>query len=99
LPGHLVRCGNSTPYDISFGKQAGGGAVLLLQNGIAGVTIEGVSNGEDRYMDTNEAIKQRYVCPEDVDFYEKMGVCFGREVKKEFSHKFRKVTGHIERYM
>jgi 6-phosphofructokinase 1 len=99
LSGHLVRCGESTPYDVSFGKQCGGGAVLLLLNNIAGVTIAGINEGEIRYLPVSEAIKQRYVDLNDVDFYEKMGICFGREVKSEYKPKFKEITGNIERYM
>ena len=27
-PGHLVRCGHSSAYDVNFGKEAGAAAVL-----------------------------------------------------------------------
>jgi len=73
--------------------------VLLLINGIAGVTIEGVSNGEVRYMATGEAIKQRFVNDLDINLYEKMGICFGREPETDFQPTFKQVKGHIERYM
>jgi 6-phosphofructokinase 1 len=78
-PGHLVRSGATAAYDVSFGKEIGGGAVALLMNGITGVTVYGVIDGEIRYMPTREAIKQRYVSLELVSFYEQMDVCFGRE--------------------
>ena len=99
MSGHLVRCGESTPYDVSFGKQCGGGAVLLLLNDITGVTIAGINEGEIRYLPVNEAIKQRYVSLEDVEFYEKLGICFGRKVKENYKPKFKKITNNLERYM
>ncbi|MPN01927.1 Pyrophosphate--fructose 6-phosphate 1-phosphotransferase [bioreactor metagenome] len=98
-PGHLVRCGESTPYDVSFGKQCGGSAVLLLINGISGVTVLGLTDGEIRYMEIEEAIKQRYVDLKDVEFYENLGVCFGRELTTEYTATFKKISGKIERYM
>jgi len=78
LPGHMVRSGSSTAYDVSFGKEIGGSAVRLLMNGITGVTVFGVFDGEIRYMPTKEAIKQRHVNLDLVSFYEQMDVCFGR---------------------
>ena len=32
-PTHLVRCGDSSGYDVNFGKEAGAGAVILLMQG------------------------------------------------------------------
>ena len=78
-PGHLVRCGRSSAYDVSFGKEAGAGAVLLLMQGIAGVTIADVKGNKIRYMKTAEAIKQRFVDLDQVAVHEQMGICFGRK--------------------
>jgi len=99
MSGHLVRGGKATPYDISFGKQCGGGAVLLLLNDIKGVTIAGLNEGQIRYLSVSEAIKQRYVDSNDVEFYEKLGVCFGRKTQENYKPKFEKISNHIERYM
>ena len=99
MSGHLVRCGESTPYDISFGKQCGGGAVLLLLKDISGVTIAGVNEGQIQYLPVKDAIKQRYVDLKDVDFYEQLGICFGRKVKKNYDIEVKEISGHIERYM
>ncbi|MBN1298491.1 MAG: 6-phosphofructokinase [Actinobacteria bacterium] len=82
--GYLVRSGSTSALDANFGKDAGAGAVVLLVNGISGVTITGVTNGKVEYIPTEAAIKQRKVSPEMVAFYEKMGVCFGREVSACF---------------
>ena len=38
-PGHLVRSGNSSAYDINFGFEAGASAILLLLEGKTGVTV------------------------------------------------------------
>lgn len=86
-PGHLVRCGHSSPYDVNFGKEAGAAAVELLAKGITGVTIVDVKGSLIRYMKTQDAIKQRHVDLNQVAWYENMGVCFGRnpgEIKPEF---------------
>jgi len=96
--GHLVRAGFTSSYDVSFGKQVGGGAVQLMKNGIFGVTVVGVDGREITYISTNEAIKQRNVDIDEISFYESMGVCFGRE-PKEFKPIFKEQVGKIKRYM
>ncbi len=78
--GYLVRSGSTSALDANFGKDTGAGAVVLLANGISGVTITGVINGKVQYIPTESAIMQRHVSPEMIAFYEKMGVCFGRNV-------------------
>jgi 6-phosphofructokinase 1 len=98
-PGHLVRSGSTAAYDVSFGKEIGGGAVMLLINGTTGVTIYGVVDGEIRYMPTKEAIKQRYVNLNLVSFYEQMDVCFGRK-PVTFNPVFRDNGGaYVERFL
>ncbi|MBM3706159.1 MAG: 6-phosphofructokinase [Actinobacteria bacterium] len=77
--GYLVRSGSTSALDANFGKDAGAGAVILLLNGISGVTVTGVADGKVEYIPTQEAIRQRHVSQEMIAFYEKMGVCFGRE--------------------
>jgi 6-phosphofructokinase 1 len=96
--GHLVRAGETSSYDVAFGKQGGGGAVLLLKNGIIGVTVVGVEHEKITYIPTEDAIKQRYVDINEVEFYEALGICFGRE-PEEFTPKFVKQEGVIHRYM
>jgi 6-phosphofructokinase 1 len=78
-PSHLVRCGHSSAYDVNFGKEVGSGAFILLSQGIFGVTVAGISNGQVRYMETKEAIKQRHVDTNQVAIYEAQGICFGRQ--------------------
>jgi 6-phosphofructokinase 1 len=99
IPGHLVRSGATAAYDVSFGKEIGGGAVTLLINGITGVTVYGVVDGEVRYMPTREAIRQRYVNLELVAFYEQMDICFGRR-PVPFKPTFRDNGGAcVERFL
>ncbi len=96
--GHLVRAGETSSYDVAFGKQNGGGAVLLIHQGIFGVTVVGVEHEVVTYIPTEEAIKQRYVDLNEVEFYEALGVCFGRE-PVEYNPTFRQQEGIIHRYM
>ena len=96
--GHLVRAGETTTYDVAFGKQGGGAAVLLLQEGIKGVTVVGVEHQRITYIPTEIAIEQRLVDINEIAFYEALGVCFGRE-PEEFHSEFFKQKGEIHRYM
>lgn len=97
-PGHLVRAGDSTSYDVSFGKQIGAGAVMLLRQGITGVTVAGFENGDIQYMPTKDAIKPRPVDKRTVSLFETQGVCFGR-VPTEINPGFKLQNGNIQRYM
>lgn len=97
-PGHLVRCGRSSAYDVNFGKEVGGAAVILLSQGITGVTVAGVAGNEVRYMNSEEAIRQRHVDLDQVALHEQMDVCFGREAQK-FTPSMKEVKGLPERYM
>lgn len=97
-PGHLVRSGHSSAYDVNFGKQAGAAAVILLSQGISGVTISTVENGKIKYVRTEEAIKQRHVDASTISLFEEMGVCFGRK-KQEVKLETEEIKGFISRYM
>jgi 6-phosphofructokinase 1 len=97
-PGHLVRCGSSTAYDVNFGKEAGAAAVLLLEKDITGVTVSGIKGKKIQYMATVEAIKQRRVDLDTVAIYEQLGICFGR-VKATIDPEFEKIDGVVDRYM
>lgn len=97
-PGHLVRCGHSSAYDVNFGKEAGAAAVVLMANGITGVTVTGVSGNKIFYMNTPDAIKQRFVDLNLVSFHESLGVCFGRKPVK-INPQFEKVSGPIGRHL
>ncbi|MEW6381830.1 MAG: 6-phosphofructokinase [bacterium] len=95
-PGHLVRSGESSSYDVNFGKEAGAGAVLLLKQGISGVTICGVKGRTILYQKTEEVIKQRHVNLDMVALYETMGFCFGRKPAR-YEGRGMELTGPIDR--
>jgi len=97
-PGHLVRCGRSSAYDVNFGKEAGAAAVELLSSNISGVTVAGVDDGKIKYMATAEAIKQRHVDLNLVAFHEQLGTCFGRKPATP-KYELDKVTGRIQRHL
>ncbi|MBU4305437.1 MAG: 6-phosphofructokinase [Candidatus Omnitrophica bacterium] len=97
-PGHLVRCGNSSAYDINFGKEAGACAVLLLEKGMTGVTFVQISGNKIKYIDTQEAIQQRHVSLERVMLYESMGICFGRK-PVAMNLEFEAAKTPIDRYL
>jgi len=97
-PGHLVRSGYSSSYDVAFGKSAGAAAVKLLTKGFSGVTVAGLTGSEIRYMKTSEAIKQRFVDLEEVSLYEEMGICFGRK-HVPFNPEPVEVKGKIPRHL
>jgi 6-phosphofructokinase 1 len=96
-PGHLVRSGRSSAYDVNFGRESGAAAVSLLKNGITGVTVAGVYGKEIRYMPTEKAIEQRHVNLDLASLYEQLGVCFGREPGK-FTPVFKEIKKAPERF-
>jgi len=96
--GHLVRSGGTTSYDVAFGKQGGGAAVLLLVNDLSGVTVVDVEHDKIIYIPTYEAIRQRFIDTNEIEFYEALGVCFGRKAG-EFKPKFIKQNGPVHRYL
>lgn len=95
-PGHLVRAGESSAYDVSFGMQAGAGAVSLLCKGIAGVTVTDVKQGVVAYLPTPEAIRQRHVDLGDIALFESLGICFGRK-SVPFNFQTRQQSGVVDR--
>ena len=98
VPGHLVRSGKSGAFDVNFGKEAGAAAVMLLLEGINGVTVSSVQGGEIKYMPTKSAIVQRHVEVEMLSFYEELGVCFGRNPVK-YTPRFREENKGNNRYL
>ena len=97
-PGHLVRCGRSSAYDVNFGYEAGAAAVQLLKKGITGVTIAGIQGKNIQYMPAAKAIEQRHVNSDEVALFEQLGFCFGREVA-EYNPGFVELKNSPERYM
>jgi 6-phosphofructokinase 1 len=95
-PGHLVRSGNSSAYDINFGFEAGSAAVLLLLEGKSGVTISKVKGRKIEYIEASKAIVQRFVDLDHVAMYEAIGTCFGRN-PVAYDPILREVEGVYER--
>ena len=81
-PGHLVRSGGSSAYDVNFGYKAGSCAVLLLLGGKTGNTIVDVEGSKVYYIPTPEAIKRREVDVAEIALFESLGTCFGRKPEK-----------------
>lgn len=98
MPGHLVRCGGSTAYDVNFGYKAGAAAVMLLVEGKTGNTVVNVEGKNIYYMPTSEAIKRREVDIEEIAIYESFGICFGRKTQG-FEHRFLEVKEKISRHL
>jgi 6-phosphofructokinase 1 len=97
-PGHLIRCGNSSVYDVNFGKEVGASAVVLLTKGLSGYTVTGMHHGRIHYMETAAAIEERCVDLKEVAFFEHLGYCFGRE-PEETEFELEEEKGPIERLM
>jgi 6-phosphofructokinase 1 len=81
-PGHLVRSGRSTSYDVNFGREVGAAAVVLVTKGFGGNTVINVRGTKIKYKPTAEVIKQRHVDLNTISFYETLGTCFGRKPDK-----------------
>lgn len=97
-PGHLVRCGHSSVYDVNFGKEAGAAAVVLLKNGLSGVTVVGIHDGKIDYVETAQAIKQRHVDLKVAALHEQLGTCFGR-APQDTPLAAQKHDGPIDRFL
>ncbi len=97
-PGHLVRSGHSSAYDVNFGKEAGAAAIRLLLKGIDGVTVVKVRGNTIYYMPTIKAIEQRAVDLNIIPLFEQQGICFGRKAGA-FDAEFVPVKGDVERHL
>jgi len=97
-PGHLVRSGPSSAYDVNFGHRAGAAAVLLLLEGKTGNTVVNVDGNRIHYMPTSEAIKRREVDISEVALFESLGTCFGRKAEK-FNYQLVEQKGYILRHL
>jgi 6-phosphofructokinase 1 len=95
-PGHLVRAGASSAYDVNFGKEVGAAAVIILTKGLGGNTVVKVRGTKVTYKATAEVIKQRHVDMNTVAFYETLGTCFGRKAE-EYKPEIVEEKGEIER--
>ncbi|NTU43216.1 MAG: 6-phosphofructokinase [Nitrospirales bacterium] len=97
-PGHLVRSGISTAYDVNFGYKAGAAAVLLLLEGKTGNSVVNVEGGKVFYQTTSDLIKRREVDASEVALFESLGICFGRKPEK-YSYSLESVSGTPSRPM
>ena len=97
-PGHLVRSGGSSAFDVNFGYRAGAAGVLLLMDGKAGNTVVNVEGRKIFYIPTAEAIKQRCVDIDEIALFESLGTCFGRRPEK-FGYESVEVKGPIHRHL
>ena len=97
-PGHLVRSGASSAFDVNFGHKAGAAAVFLLLEGKTGNTIVNVDGRTIQYIKTVEAIKRREVDISEIALFESLGTCFGRNPEK-YEYTFEEVTGRIARHL
>lgn len=96
-PGHLVRSGTTSAFDVNFGYRAGAAAVLLLLEGNAGNTVVNVEGNKIHYMPVAEAIKQRGVDINEIALFESLGTCFGRKPWK-FEYELE-VKGVVARHL
>jgi len=96
VPSHLVRSGTTSAYDANFGMEAGANSVILLLEGISGVTVTGYSNNTVHYMNIREAIEQRNVDLDEISLFEQLGFCFGR-VRTEYRPKCAEEKRIIDR--
>lgn len=98
-PGHLVRSGHTSAFDVNFGQKAGAAAIILLLEGKSGNTVVNVDGDTIYYQSTSEIIKRRAVDLDEVALFESLGICFGRKPQKyeyELSVEARrKIERHI----
>jgi 6-phosphofructokinase 1 len=97
-PGHLVRAGHSSAYDVNFGYKAGAAAVFLLKEGRYGNTVVDVDGNKVYYQSTADVIKRREVDIEEIAVFEDLGICFGRKPKK-YDYELVEIKGKITRHV
>jgi 6-phosphofructokinase 1 len=97
-PGHLVRSGQSSAYDVNFGQKAGAAAVMLLLEGKSGNTVVDVNGKKIYFQSTEEVIKHREVDLNEVALFESMGICFGRKPQK-YEYEIIETKGLITRHI
>ncbi len=98
IPGHLVRCGDSSAYDVNFGYKTGAAAVFLLLEGKTANTVVDVLGDKVVYEPTAEVIKRREVDLNEIALYESLGTCFGRKPEK-YNYTFEEVKGWVHRHL
>ncbi len=98
VPGHLVRCGDSSAYDVNFGYKTGAASVCLLLQGKTGNTVVNVEGQKIFYEETSDLIKRRGVDVSEISLFETLGFCFGRKPAK-FSCVVEEVKGLVPRHL
>jgi 6-phosphofructokinase 1 len=98
VPGHLVRCGDSSAYDVNFGYKTGAAAVYLLLEGKSGNTVADVNGSVISYEPTAELIKRREVDVDAVALWENLGICFGRKPQK-YVYSLQELSGPVQRHL
>ena len=96
-PGHLVRSGHSSAFDVNFGYKAGAAAVFLLKDGKYGHTVVNVDGDQISYQPTASVIKRREVDLREIAIFESVGFCFGRNPQK-YEYKLNVTEGCIVRF-
>jgi 6-phosphofructokinase 1 len=97
-PGHLVRSGQSSAFDVNFGQKAGAAALFLLLEGKIGSTVVSVDGDQINYMPTSEAIKRREVNIEELGLFESLGTCFGRR-PQPYHFRLKELQEKPERHL
>jgi 6-phosphofructokinase 1 len=97
-PGHLVRSGDSSAYDVNFGYKTGAAAVFLLVSGKTGNTLVNVDGDKVYFMPTAEVIKRREVDLREIALFESLGTCFGRNPQK-YDYELVETTVPIQRHL
>ncbi len=97
-PGHIVRSGDTSAFDVNFGERAGAAAVILLIEGKSGNTVINVTGNKIYYQPTAENIKRREVDLDEVALFESLGTCFGRKPQEYTYELLLETSQKIERY-
>jgi 6-phosphofructokinase 1 len=97
-PGHLVRSGDSSAYDVNFGYKTGAAAVFLLVSGKTGNTLVNVDGDKVYFMPTAEVIKRREVDLTEIALFESLGTCFGRRPQK-YDYELVETKVPIQRHL
>lgn len=97
-PGHIVRSGQTSAFDVNFGEKAGAAAVILLMEGKTGNTVVNVTGNRIYYQPTAETIKRREVDVDEVALFESLGTCFGRKPLEYKYELLLETSVKIERY-
>ncbi|OHE54973.1 MAG: 6-phosphofructokinase [Thermodesulfovibrio sp. RBG_19FT_COMBO_41_18] len=99
VPGHIVRSGHTSAYDVNFGEKAGAAAVILLIEGKSGNTVVNVAGNKIHYQTTAEIIKRREVDLSEIALFESLGTCFGRKPQKYDYELLVETSTKIERFL